>query len=106
MKKKSILNKERWLLSASRIVLTQHSHFFSCSSKEGLQCVKRSDLIETLADSLPAESIRFGCQIVAIETNPITSFPIVHIADGSIINTKVTKDLKSSCCCTLKTPLP
>ncbi|ONK57779.1 uncharacterized protein A4U43_C09F4010 [Asparagus officinalis] len=58
-------------------------------SKEGLRCVKRSDLIEALANSLPAESIRFGCQIVAIETDPVTSFPIVHTADGCIMRTKI-----------------
>ncbi|XP_020245012.1 uncharacterized protein LOC109823137 [Asparagus officinalis] len=57
--------------------------------EEGLRCVKRRDLIDTLANSLPAESIRFGCRVVAIETDPTTSFPIVHVADGRILKTKV-----------------
>ncbi|ONK73084.1 uncharacterized protein A4U43_C04F26990 [Asparagus officinalis] len=58
-------------------------------SKEGLRCVRRSDLIEALANSLPVEFVRFGCQIVAIQNDPVTSFPIVHIADGSIIRAKI-----------------
>lgn len=64
---------------------------FLCFREEGLQCVKRSDLIETLAESLPTESIRFGCQIVSVETDPTTSFPIVYLGDGSNIRTKVTR---------------
>ncbi|ONK57783.1 uncharacterized protein A4U43_C09F4050 [Asparagus officinalis] len=57
--------------------------------EEGLRCVKRSDIVDALADSLPSESIRFGCRIVAVETDPVTSFHAVHLEDGSVMRTKV-----------------
>ncbi|PKU71773.1 Zeaxanthin epoxidase, chloroplastic [Dendrobium catenatum] len=57
--------------------------------KAGLRCLKRSDLVETLAATLPAESIRFSCRIVATEIDPVTSFPIIHASDGLIIKAKI-----------------
>ncbi|XP_038989535.1 monooxygenase 1-like isoform X2 [Phoenix dactylifera] len=57
--------------------------------KEELRCLKRGDLIETLAKNLPMQSVRFGCQIVAVESDPITSFPILYTNDGATIKAKV-----------------
>ncbi|XP_038989532.1 monooxygenase 1-like isoform X1 [Phoenix dactylifera] len=57
--------------------------------KEELRCLKRSDLIETLAKNLPTQSVRFGCQIVAVESDPITSFPVLYTNDGATIKAKV-----------------
>ncbi|XP_073100054.1 monooxygenase 1 isoform X1 [Elaeis guineensis] len=57
--------------------------------KEALRCLKRSDLIETLAKNLPVGSIRFGCQIVAVELDPLSSFPILYANDGATIKAKV-----------------
>nr|XP_019708350.1 monooxygenase 1-like isoform X2 [Elaeis guineensis] len=57
--------------------------------KEALRCFKRRDLIETLAKNLPVGSIRFGCQIVAIELDPFSSFPILYTNDGATIKAKV-----------------
>src|SRR4051812_41110692 len=53
--------------------------------------VKRSDLLGVLANGLPPKSIQFGCQVVAIATNSLTSFPVVHLDDGTRINAKVIK---------------
>nr|XP_010930384.1 monooxygenase 1 [Elaeis guineensis] len=57
--------------------------------KEELRCLKRNDLIETLYNNLPVNSVRFGCQIVAVGTDPLTSFPILYTHDGIIIKAKV-----------------
>ncbi|XP_019708572.1 monooxygenase 1 isoform X3 [Elaeis guineensis] len=57
--------------------------------KEALRCLKRSDLIESLAKNLPVGSIRFGCQIVAVELDPLSSFPILYANDGATIKAKV-----------------
>lgn len=56
---------------------------------EGIRVLKRSELIETMAAKLPSHSTRFGRQIVAVETDPITSFPVIYLGDGSAVNTKV-----------------
>lgn len=45
--------------------------------------------MEALANGLPDESIRFGCQVVAIGTDPLTLFPVVHLDDGTNIKAKV-----------------
>ncbi|XP_038989537.1 monooxygenase 1-like isoform X2 [Phoenix dactylifera] len=57
--------------------------------KEELRCLKRSDLIETLAKNLPTQSIHFGCQIVAVESDPITSLHVLYTNDGATIKAKV-----------------
>ncbi|XP_026435225.1 monooxygenase 1-like isoform X2 [Papaver somniferum] len=54
-----------------------------------LRCLKRSDLVQTLADSLPNETIRFGCHIVSAKFDPITSQPLLQLQDGSVIKAKV-----------------
>uniref|UniRef100_A0A1D1XJY2 3-hydroxybenzoate 6-hydroxylase 1 n=2 Tax=Anthurium amnicola TaxID=1678845 RepID=A0A1D1XJY2_9ARAE len=59
-----------------------------CGNTE-LRCLKRSDLIEALANGLPHGSIRFGCKIVAVAEDSATSFPLVYLHDGSIISAKV-----------------
>ncbi|XP_072950553.1 monooxygenase 1-like [Typha angustifolia] len=57
--------------------------------KEGLRCLRRSDLIDALASSLPAECIRVGCQVVRIEPDPLTLFPTLYTREGEIIKAKV-----------------
>ncbi|KAI8003341.1 Monooxygenase 1 [Camellia lanceoleosa] len=53
------------------------------------RCLKRSDLINTLADALPPHTIHFGCQIVGIKLDPLTSNPILQLLDGRCIVAKV-----------------
>nr|CAD1842187.1 unnamed protein product [Ananas comosus var. bracteatus] len=57
---------------------------FLCSNVE-VRCVRRKDLIEILANNLPANTLRFNCQITAISTDPATSFPVLHTSDGVVI---------------------
>ncbi|XP_042382123.1 monooxygenase 1-like [Zingiber officinale] len=73
--------REVWLES-NRTVVT------SCREVE-LRCLRRSDLIETMASKLPSESIRFGCKVVAVKLDHTTSFPILFLEDGIIIKAKV-----------------
>ncbi|KAI3956399.1 hypothetical protein MKX01_016812, partial [Papaver californicum] len=51
--------------------------------KEELRCLKRLDHVQTLADSLPLNTIRFGCHEVAVKLDSLTSQPVVVIGcDG------------------------
>ncbi|KAM0916607.1 hypothetical protein ACQ4PT_009980 [Festuca glaucescens] len=53
------------------------------------RCVKRSDLVETLARHLPGGSIRFGCQVEAISFDAVARYSVVSTSDGSTIRAKV-----------------
>ncbi|XP_059631050.1 monooxygenase 1-like [Cornus florida] len=53
------------------------------------RCLKRSDLIQTLADALPVGTIHFGCQVVSVKLDPLTSYPILQLHDGSSVMAKV-----------------
>ncbi|KAK1323951.1 hypothetical protein QJS10_CPA02g00884 [Acorus calamus] len=57
--------------------------------KGELRSLKRSDLMHTLANHLPHETILFGQRVISVETNPETGFPILHCVDGTVINCKV-----------------
>ncbi|KAL6858983.1 hypothetical protein ACP4OV_017985 [Aristida adscensionis] len=57
-------------------------------SKE-LRCLKRKDLVEALANNLPAGTIRFSCHIAAISADPVTHGTVLSTADGSTIKAKV-----------------
>lgn len=51
------------------------------------RCVKRKDLLETLEKELPKGTIRYSSKLVSIEQSG--NFKLVHLADGSVIKTKV-----------------
>ncbi|KAL7174805.1 hypothetical protein ACSBR1_043865 [Camellia fascicularis] len=53
------------------------------------RCLKRSILVETLANKLPVGTIRFGCQIIDVQMDPLTSLPILQLHDGTVIKAKV-----------------
>ncbi|KAI4324007.1 hypothetical protein L6164_023574 [Bauhinia variegata] len=53
------------------------------------RCLRRGDLISTLAESLPAGTLRLGCQVLSIQLDPATSFPVLHLHNGQIIKAKV-----------------
>ncbi|CAH2062605.1 unnamed protein product [Thlaspi arvense] len=53
------------------------------------RCLRRSDLVNALADALPPDAIRFGCQVVFVELHPSTSYPILHLQDGNTIMAKL-----------------
>ncbi|CAL5413825.1 unnamed protein product [Camellia sinensis] len=52
------------------------------------RCLKRSILVETLANELPVGTIRFGCQIIDVQMDPSTSLPILQLHDGTVIKAK------------------
>ncbi|GMN66389.1 hypothetical protein TIFTF001_035455 [Ficus carica] len=51
--------------------------------------VKRSDLIEMLAEDLPHGTIRLGCQLLSVELDPFTNFPTLQLRDGRILKAKI-----------------
>lgn len=53
------------------------------------RCLKRSDLIQALADALPPGTIRFGCEIVSVQLDPQLTRPSIHLLDGKSIQAKV-----------------
>ncbi|XP_031270757.1 monooxygenase 1-like [Pistacia vera] len=54
-----------------------------------VRCVKRSDLIEALAQDLPLGTIRFGCQILSVKLDTNSCFTILHLNNGNKIRAKV-----------------
>lgn len=57
--------------------------------KEELRCLKRTDLIDILANSLPRNTLHFGCEVLSIELDPITSSPVLQLQGGRLLNAKV-----------------
>ncbi|CAI9117034.1 OLC1v1018345C1 [Oldenlandia corymbosa var. corymbosa] len=51
------------------------------------RCIKRRELLETLAKELPQGTIRFSSKVVSIEESG--HLKVVHLADGCVIRTKV-----------------
>ncbi|CAM0870808.1 unnamed protein product [Alopecurus aequalis] len=62
------------------VIIPQRSEF---------RCVRRGDLVETLAKHLPEGCIRFGCEVEAISLDPVTRYPILSTSNGSTIRAKV-----------------
>ncbi|XP_006836914.2 zeaxanthin epoxidase, chloroplastic [Amborella trichopoda] len=56
--------------------------------KEEMRCMKRSDLMETLAYELPPGTIRFNCRAIGVEISP-SSDSILHLDDGTTIRSRV-----------------
>lgn len=57
------------------------------SGDHELRCVRRKLLLEALAKDLPNGTIRFSSKVVCIEESG--SFKLAHLADGTILKTKV-----------------
>lgn len=53
--------------------------------------MRRKDVMEALAKSVPAHTIRYGCRIVAVDEDPGTDCTVLTMADGSTIKAKVNK---------------
>lgn len=66
-----------------------HDKVIKVPYRSECRCMKRSDLVETLARHLPEGSIRFGCEVEAISLDPVTRYPIVSTSNGSTIRSKV-----------------
>ncbi|XP_031282175.1 monooxygenase 1-like [Pistacia vera] len=67
----------------------QQEEIISYSNIGETRWVKRSDLIEALAQDLPLGTIRFGCKIVSLKLDTNTSFPILQLNNGTTIKAKV-----------------
>ncbi|KAK8370656.1 hypothetical protein V6Z11_A01G189100 [Gossypium hirsutum] len=52
-----------------------------------VRCLQRRLLLETLANELPSDTIRFSSKVVSIEESGF--FKRVHLSDGTILKTKV-----------------
>ncbi|CAI9117035.1 OLC1v1018346C1 [Oldenlandia corymbosa var. corymbosa] len=70
-------------LPTAEISLEQQNKFGKYESR----CIKRRELLETLAKELPQGTIRFSSKVVSIEESG--HFKLVHLADGCVIKTKV-----------------
>lgn len=53
------------------------------------RCLKRTDLIEAMANNLPMGTIRTHCQVLSIELDPLTQYPNLVLSNGSILQAKV-----------------
>ncbi|KAL8218416.1 hypothetical protein R6Q57_021789 [Mikania cordata] len=51
------------------------------------RCVKRKDLLEAIVTELPPGTIRYSSKVTAIDE--LGRFKLVHLADGSVLKTKV-----------------
>ncbi|KAK1416457.1 hypothetical protein QVD17_32248 [Tagetes erecta] len=51
------------------------------------RCIRRKDLLETIASELPPGTIRYSSKVASIDA--LCRFKLVHLADGSIFRTKV-----------------
>ncbi|XP_012081825.2 monooxygenase 2 [Jatropha curcas] len=63
---------------------------FKAEGKHGdheVRCMKRKLLLETLAQQLPNDTIKFSSKVVSIEESGY--FKLLHLIDGTIIKTKV-----------------
>ncbi|XP_077231195.1 monooxygenase 2-like isoform X2 [Tasmannia lanceolata] len=80
-----------WLVgSSSATGLSTAQISFKASGKCGdheVRCVKRKLLLEALIKELPHDTTRFGSKVVSIEVTG--NLKLVHLADGSILKTKV-----------------
>ncbi|KAK4794107.1 hypothetical protein SAY86_012101 [Trapa natans] len=57
---------------------------------EELRCVKRMDLIKSLADMLPLGTLKLGCRVTSIERDPFTRHPLLQLHNGNLIRPKLS----------------
>ncbi|XP_058089975.1 monooxygenase 1-like isoform X2 [Magnolia sinica] len=57
--------------------------------KEEGRYLLRSDLLQALFDGLPAGTVRFGCHIVKVKTDPVTSHSTLQFHDGNVAIAKI-----------------
>ncbi|XP_058075839.1 monooxygenase 1-like [Magnolia sinica] len=80
---------------ANRIYVVRHVSLDNGMTREVLygneeyRNLVRSDLIQALFDGLPPGTVRFGCHIVQVKTDPVTSQSVLHFDDGSMATAKL-----------------
>ncbi|CAN0892472.1 Monooxygenase 1 [Linum grandiflorum] len=77
------------MLQSGEVVTLNDGKEQYCPSWGELRVIRRSDLMKVLADKLPEGTIRLGCKVVGVEIDPTTSYPQIHLHDGSVIDAKV-----------------
>lgn len=60
-----------------------------CIYRRELRCLRRKDLIETLARYVPAEQMRFGYQVTSLDFDHRANLHVLTTRDGSVIKAKV-----------------
>lgn len=70
-----------------RKLLTICKVYENCSEGIEIRNVRRDLLLETLAKELPSDTIRYSSKVVLIEESG--NLKVLHLADGSILKTKV-----------------
>lgn len=53
------------------------------------RCLRRADLLQTLANDLPPTTVRFGCKVQSIDFDRITSLPKILLDDDTTLHAKV-----------------
>ncbi|XP_073316022.1 monooxygenase 2-like [Primulina huaijiensis] len=90
LRKNSIQTEGFKVVSSGSIPLgTEQSHLLGDLLRFNFEsrCIKRKDLLETLESELPRGTIRYSSEVVSIEETG--NFKLVHLADGSVVKTKV-----------------
>ncbi|OIW05542.1 hypothetical protein TanjilG_23328 [Lupinus angustifolius] len=54
-----------------------------------LRCLKRSDLMKVMANSLPEGTIRTCCEVLSVELDPLTHYPRLMLTNGTILQARV-----------------
>ncbi|XVF63327.1 hypothetical protein PTKIN_Ptkin09bG0079100 [Pterospermum kingtungense] len=75
--------------SGQLIAVEDGKHRELTLGKGEVRCLKRMDLIKALAEPLPMDCVRFECQVLSITLDPLTSYPILRLHDGTIIKAKI-----------------
>ncbi|KAM3695330.1 hypothetical protein ACJW31_07G123800 [Castanea mollissima] len=57
--------------------------------KGEIRCLRRSELITSLAESLPPGTIHLGCEVLSITPDPLSSYSIIQLQNGGTIKAKV-----------------
>ncbi|KAL6634569.1 hypothetical protein ACP70R_027240 [Stipagrostis hirtigluma subsp. patula] len=77
------------LITAYHNVWQQESKSSLVPVRKELRCLKRKDLVETLAKNIPAGAIRFGCHIAVIHADPGNRGVVLTTVDGTTMRAKV-----------------
>ncbi|KAL0454063.1 UNVERIFIED_CONTAM: Monooxygenase 2 [Sesamum latifolium] len=76
-------------LGVGDILRSKHTQLTGGRDDHDLRAVNRKMLLETLETGLPKGTIRFSSKVVRIETDHHHQFNSIHLADGTVLQTKV-----------------
>ncbi|KAI6689654.1 hypothetical protein NL676_026482 [Syzygium grande] len=57
-----------------------------CSKGEA-RCIEWSGLVEALAKDLPQGTVRFGCHVISVTFDPVTSYAVLQLYNGIVMKT-------------------